>query len=1474
MNSNEFSTPEKQSQIVSGTDQRNSKRNSGLLSFFKWFKQPGTSSRESVDSSSTSSLTSSGSTDSVNSTNSTGTVASFSFITPDAYNKKHTTEKSIVPGPETDTYKARLKQREKFREKDKNITLRKKYNLFFHRDTLLKPNNNVVEEDNSKSLPLMTKKSPCEEPERLHRRTASESSKIRKAGAYCHVKGKRKAPQPPSKEDTFSLRRKKRAAPAPPIENQVVGETPTDCNVQLNMDNNPEEDVICNDSLKLDHGILKPAKDEPLQIDTSSPNSARSSYIEAPVSPRPWYKRHVSSTSSKKEKHDPATSERLPELQYSRNSTADLNIDDTKIEVKRKDDKRKSGISFLTNISELDREATELLKKDKESVVICEMPVFMRPKSNEHVDTDSLVSPKRKSTKDLIAKFNAITNVTKVTVNAFQRDKREYFGGKSAKVSQDTKKAPKKNQAEPLLNPLMKSESASVVKSKSEVKETPKLDRISWYCPKCHLENDYWRIICHVCSTIKPYFDDLSAPPTPKTPNNVCEEKTEPKQPVNQENKVTKLQETFMERNLERSKTQIGFSALSRYNNDLKDKKNVNKQSSSDAKNKEGSESKKQEREKLIKMLIEMKNSLPKRKVNATKDNKRTSIIEEGLEALDSENKLKEVNKMEGGEGKKLGIMSKDKIVKKDTQVNLNMNEEKVDVVAKNKFETKKTQIIKEATTKENIFVNKEVIVTKIESANTKVTKETRNNVITDKEGSPLKQLKTNFLINQKIPDAKLSNNKKEPSQQDSLNKIILKEDISNKTNPTMVKEEIRQDVAKSSSSGNQKELLLVTQKTIYENIKVQNQRPQKVSSSAQTSAIITKTPSVTGAIKKDGSFELIKPKDFADIYNEKMGKSDNEHLYANWDKPNPYSNESMSIFVNIPKRLSDLKNADFTNAQNNMDTLEINRLLRRLETAIAKGEMTDAAVFARELAQLKVNCSVIRQRENKGQEQKKGTEFTVNMFVEDRLSHRGPFTIPVTAEQTVGKLKQQVEKDFEIPTNVQRWILGKELATDDKSTLKDHHVTTNGCPVFLYLVAPNRESKLQEKPKEEPKELQQSKESESKNPQIIQESIEINIQKTELQQTKENGTGLLLAQPSTSQQESSNAPNKTVVREILSIVEKKVEPPKAAFRKSSSFDEDLGDYDCKTLRPQKLDWECKMCTLLNPSTSNVCAVCATVRQKEQTTAIKAVKRKAPQPTKKKTPEAKALHLQLLDLDNGDFVSNTEAFECMVCLMEIGTGDGVTLRECLHQFCKQCLAYTIEFTDDAEIKCPYRDDQYSCDIALQDREIKALVAPNIYEQYLARSVMQVENKIEKSFHCKTPDCKGWCIFEDNVNEFKCPVCLKLNCLTCQAIHTGMNCKQYQEKMNAESDVDENAKRTREMLEEMVNKGEALTCPVCQVILMKKWGCDWIRCSMCKTEICWVTRGPRWGPSGKGDTSGGCKCGVNGVKCHAQCNYCH
>lgn len=149
------------------------------------------------------------------------------------------------------------------------------------------------------------------------------------------------------------------------------------------------------------------------------------------------------------------------------------------------------------------------------------------------------------------------------------------------------------------------------------------------------------------------------------------------------------------------------------------------------------------------------------------------------------------------------------------------------------------------------------------------------------------------------------------------------------------------------------------------------------------------------------------------------------------------------------------------------------------------------------------------------------------------------------------------------------------------------------------------------------------------------------------------------------------------------------------------------------------------------------------------------------------TPKTKSLHSALLNLNNDDLIANTEIFDCAICFTEIQPGLGVTLKHCLHQFCKQCLADLVEHSDEAEIKCPFRDDQYSCSFPLQDREIKMLVSRRVYELYLARSVAEAEKKSKNSFHCKTADCKGWCIYEDNVNTFPCPACSKENCLTCR-----------------------------------------------------------------------------------------------------------
>lgn len=60
-----------------------------------------------------------------------------------------------------------------------------------------------------------------------------------------------------------------------------------------------------------------------------------------------------------------------------------------------------------------------------------------------------------------------------------------------------------------------------------------------------------------------------------------------------------------------------------------------------------------------------------------------------------------------------------------------------------------------------------------------------------------------------------------------------------------------------------------------------------------------------------------------------------------------------------------------------------------------------------------------------------------------------------------------------------------------------------------------------------------------------------------------------------------------------------------------------------------------------------------------------------------------------------------------------------------------------------------------------------LVTRAEYEHILERRLAVAESRAQNSYHCQTADCLGWCIYEDDVNEFRCPICWALNCLVCK-----------------------------------------------------------------------------------------------------------
>ncbi|CAL1596838.1 unnamed protein product [Knipowitschia caucasica] len=518
-------------------------------------------------------------------------------------------------------------------------------------------------------------------------------------------------------------------------------------------------------------------------------------------------------------------------------------------------------------------------------------------------------------------------------------------------------------------------------------------------------------------------------------------------------------------------------------------------------------------------------------------------------------------------------------------------------------------------------------------------------------------------------------------------------------------------------------------------------------------------------------------------------------------------------------------------------------QLTRAIEAGDPQAASTFAATLARQHATLKIQPSA-RDTED--------SEINLAVVVEDSASSCC-VTVRVLPHMPTAALKQQMFLEYGFHPKVQRWVIGQCLCSDQRS-LASYGVRQNGDTAFLYLLSA-RHARL--------------------TPQVLQRDQE----------------SILLLSPQSSSTNGSSSLHQRAYNTLPSRLDKscsingsgRVNDIKDLINlEMSQLKEALNT----TVAANQPGWSCPSCTYINKPTRPGCEICSTNRPESyvvpggyrpdplELKRIQQEKEAIRQYQQAREEERKENFARLVMLDGQDLVPNPGPVDCRICYGELQPAEGVLLRECLHCFCRSCLRSVIMLSEEPEVSCPYRDDTYACASSLQEREIRALVSAEEYQRWLQRGLAVAESRCEGSYHCATADCRGWCVYEDSVNVFHCPVCKKQNCLICKAIHEGMNCKQYQDDLAARAINDSAARRTTHLLKTLVQSGEAMHCPQCGIIVQKRDGCDWLRCTVCHTEICWVTRGPRWGPKGPGDTSGGCLCNINNQKCHPRCQNCH
>ncbi|KAF3856592.1 hypothetical protein F7725_017315 [Dissostichus mawsoni] len=383
--------------------------------------------------------------------------------------------------------------------------------------------------------------------------------------------------------------------------------------------------------------------------------------------------------------------------------------------------------------------------------------------------------------------------------------------------------------------------------------------------------------------------------------------------------------------------------------------------------------------------------------------------------------------------------------------------------------------------------------------------------------------------------------------------------------------------------------------------------------------------------------------------------------------------------------------------------------------------------------------------------------------------------TVLVSSDMTIAQLKDK------------RWVIGKRLAQDHE-TLFSHGVRSDGDQVFLFILSA--------------------------------QAAHFTLQQHKLDQEQERMDGIvvqLFPRGTGGGDVEKTAPDN-----------KKVPPPVPAKP--------------NVLPKPQLGWTCSMCTLLNKPTRPGCEACGGDRpedyqvpdiykpDQQEILRIQQEELATLQYEQAQQEERERNYLNLLATDDQSLFPNASEEECPICFSPAATRGHRAQR--VSPRLLQCLKGTILNNRDAEVSCPE-----NCDSKLLDREIQALLTEEEHQRFLEMRLSIAESRSEHSFHCQTPNCPKWCIYEDEVNEFLCELCKETNCILCR-------------------------------------NGEAMKCPRCDIIVQKKDGCDWICCLMCKTEICWVTKQARWGPNGNGDISGGCGCRVNQQPCHPNCQNCH
>ncbi|XP_026508561.1 ranBP-type and C3HC4-type zinc finger-containing protein 1 isoform X1 [Terrapene carolina triunguis] len=266
--------------------------------------------------------------------------------------------------------------------------------------------------------------------------------------------------------------------------------------------------------------------------------------------------------------------------------------------------------------------------------------------------------------------------------------------------------------------------------------------------------------------------------------------------------------------------------------------------------------------------------------------------------------------------------------------------------------------------------------------------------------------------------------------------------------------------------------------------------------------------------------------------------------------------------------------------------------------------------------------------------------EISLWVGVEDAQMTTVPIYLQVNPHMTLASLKDMVFLHYGFPPSVQQWVVGKRLP-GDQETLHYNGIQRDGDMAYLYLRSA-KEAKLSEETFQRERQRR-----------VLAELGfgDISLQPRGSQEPADAGLG------AGAQEQDSLCMEE--LRHELSQVEAALPP-----------------------EPPTVGWVCPSCTYVNKPTRPGCEICCKERPEdyavptayqpdEEELARMRNEEEAMRQSQQVTEQQKIENYQhILQVDRQSLVPAAEVIECPICFVTLQPGKGVTLRECLHSFCR------------------------------------------------------------------------------------------------------------------------------------------------------------------------------------------------------------